>query len=97
VYNRGQKRVGRAFVSFVARREGQGRKFGVVVPRRVGNAVTRNRIKRLVREVYRSHRAELDEDAHLIVVARQPAASLDYAACRKAVRSLWYEGEVLRG
>ena len=97
VYKEGRKRVGRAFVSFVVRREGQGRKFGVVVPRRVGNAVVRNRVKRVLREIYRTHRTELVDDAHLVIVARQAAATLDFSACQQAVRKLWHEGEVLRG
>ena len=97
IYRDGRKRVGRRFVSFVARREGgQGRKFGVVVSRRVGNAVVRNRVKRLVREVYRTHRARLADDVHLVIVARQGADSLGFSDCREAVRKLWYEGEVLR-
>ncbi len=91
----GNKWVGRAFVCFIARREGQGRKFGFAVSRKVGKAVVRNRVKRYLREVYRTHRPRLADDIHVVVIARPEAAKLDYHQCSDAIRRLFRDGGVL--
>ena len=97
VFEHGRKRVGSAFICYVVRREGQGRKFGFAVSRKVGCAVVRNRVKRFLREFYRTHRAQFVDDAHVVVVARPSAAILIYDQCFKAMARLLGEGEVYRG
>jgi ribonuclease P protein component len=54
-------------------------RLGITVTRKIGNAVERNRIKRLVREVFRLHRARLPEGLDLVWVAKQQAAQADFA------------------
>lgn len=54
-------------------------RLGVTVTRKIGNAVARNRIKRLVREVFRLHRARLPEGLDLVWVAKQQAAQACFA------------------
>lgn len=95
VYREGEKQVGRAFVCYVVRQEGQGRKIGFAVPRKVGGAIVRNRVKRYLREAYRSQRPELVDDVFMVVVARPASAQLTYDECREAVRHLFREGKVL--
>jgi ribonuclease P protein component len=55
------------------------RRLGVTVSRRVGNAVTRNRVKRGIREWFRRLRNQLEEGADVIVIARAAAAELTSA------------------
>lgn len=46
------------------------RKVGFIVPKRLGNAVYRNRIKRLMREVYRHHKYDVEKHWVLIMAKR---------------------------
>lgn len=49
-------------------------RLGVVASRRVGGAVTRNRAKRLLREVFRRRRPRRDVSADVVLVARAAIA-----------------------
>ena len=59
-------------------RPGCGGRLGVTVSRRVGNAVTRNRVKRRIREWFRKVRSELATDTEIVVIARREAAEIDW-------------------
>ena len=59
-----------------------GARVGMAVSRKVGNAVTRNRIRRLIREVFRRLREDLPP-ADLVVIAKPQAnvmAGVGFAA-----------------
>jgi ribonuclease P protein component len=49
-------------------------RLGIVVTRRDGNAVYRNRVKRVVREVFRKNKKRIKPALDLIVIRRHPAA-----------------------
>jgi ribonuclease P protein component len=53
--------------------------FGLITGAKLGKAVVRNRIRRLLREVIRSHRAEIAPGWQLVVIARwrAPQATLE--------------------
>lgn len=95
VFAEGRKWVGRSFVCYVARREGQGGRLGIAVSRQVGGAVVRNRVKRYLREYYRTHRLELLIPADVVIVARPEARQLDYVRCAEALDRLFRRGGLL--
>ena len=73
----GRRRAGTHFVVVVAPARASGPpRLGLAVSRRVGNAVARNRVKRAVREWFRSTRSTLPADTDWVVVARSGAAAL---------------------
>ncbi|MBL9132612.1 MAG: ribonuclease P protein component [Verrucomicrobiaceae bacterium] len=53
-------------------------RYGLITGRKIGNAVVRNRIRRLLREVIRAHRPEIAPGWHFVVIGRwkAPQASL---------------------
>ena len=52
-------------------------RLGLAVTKRLGKAVKRNRVKRLLREFFRRHREKLPPE-DLIIMAKKGAADLDY-------------------
>lgn len=53
--------------------------FGLITSARLGNAVVRNRIRRLLREVVRAHRAEIVPGWQMVIISRwrAPQATLE--------------------
>ncbi len=69
-------------------------RLGLSVSRRVGNAVTRNAVRRRIREVFRSARPEIPGDLDLVVSARPAAAEATVRELSEEfVRSLRKLGE----
>ena len=91
----GERSSANAFVLYVGR-GGSRRRIGIRVGRRVGTAVQRNRIKRLVREVYRRHRTRLEEGISMVVIVRQSARDLTYDECAERLIGLWQKTKILR-
>jgi len=53
-------------------------RLGVTVSRRVGKAVKRNRVKRLLREFFRLHKYQLPKGYDIVIVAKPKAVTLTY-------------------
>jgi ribonuclease P protein component len=79
VYREGRRFVSPLFVAFgLARKEG-GLRVGFVASRKVGNAVERNRSKRLLREVFRKRGPRSDLPVDVVLVARGAMTAAVYA------------------
>lgn len=73
VYERGVVLPGRAVVLYALRRHGAGRRFGFVVGRKVGKAVRRNRVRRMLREICRTWEGMFPSGYDYVIVARAGA------------------------
>lgn len=53
-------------------------RIGITVTKKVGNAVARNRVKRVVREVFRRERARFPQGCDVVFIAKEGAPLLGY-------------------
>ena len=61
------------------RRASERSRLGVSIPRRVGGAVARNRVRRRLRELFRRHRELFGERTVWVVInARPPSATASF-------------------
>jgi ribonuclease P protein component len=77
VYRRGKSASGRHLVVYAFRRDdgatGDSARLGVSVSKKVGGAVERNRIKRVVREQFATFADEFPRGTDFVVIARSGA------------------------
>lgn len=79
MYESGARLAGSRIVLFVLPRDENGPRLGLTATRKVGGAVVRNRVRRLVREAFRRHR-DLVGRWDLVVNIRQAAVGSSYPA-----------------
>ncbi|WAC09170.1 MAG: ribonuclease P protein component [Thermodesulfobacteriota bacterium] len=59
------------------------RRLGITVSKKVGGAVIRNRVKRLLREFFRLHKEHLPEASDILFIAKPGSSYLKYSALFK--------------
>ena len=74
VYNKGRRMGSTSMVLFGLPNSRGECRLGITVTKKVGGAVLRNRIKRVLREVFRHHRTSLAPSLDLVVNARREFA-----------------------
>ncbi len=93
VMNQGSSWVGRLVVIKALSNELKLSRYGLVTSKRVGKAVVRNRVKRLLREIMRQ--TPLKPGWDIVFIARPAAASASFADLRQLVRHLLTQAELL--
>lgn len=85
VYHRGKSAACRDLVMLLAK--GRGMKVGFSVSKKVGNAVTRNKVKRRLRECFRPYLGDVKSGLY-VIVARPSAAEATFQSLARDVRYL---------
>lgn len=89
VYRRGKSYGNKLLVMYVLERgRDQESRIGISVSKKVGNSVVRHRIKRLVRESFRTHSSEWKSGYDIVVIARKDAKDKDYSKIESALTHL---------
>jgi ribonuclease P protein component len=68
-------------------------RYGFVVGKRIGKAVVRNRVRRLLREVVRAASTKTGWD--VVLIARSPAAAANYHEFEASVTGLLHRAKIL--
>ena len=93
VYRRGKSTPSRHVV--LVHLKGREQRFGFSVSAKVGNAVTRNRIRRCMREDVRRMRTQLKSGKY-IFIARQGLAELSHEALTRELRRVLARANLLK-
>ena len=63
-------------------------RLGLVVSKKIGNAVKRNRVKRIIREYFRINRHKFPLGRDVIIIAKTGADSLNYKVLKKEIEKI---------
>lgn len=87
LYARGKNAAG-VYLALYTRRNRLGvTRLGITVSAKVGNAVTRNRVRRRIKEAYRLHEDSFAKGYDIVAVARGRAVDADFTAlCNELLR-----------
>ena len=64
---------------------GKNARFGMTVSKKVGNAVTRNRVKRWIREAVRHHHHCVDSQVDVVFIASPRTARSNYQSIEREI------------
>jgi ribonuclease P protein component len=88
IYEQGVRRYSKHF-TVIERRNQEGiRRLGITVSKKVGIAVQRNRVKRLLREFFRLNKTRVSSSQDIVIIAKKDAHSLTYQDVCRELESL---------
>ncbi|ASA24995.1 ribonuclease P protein component [Paenibacillus donghaensis] len=97
VYRHGKSFANHQFVVYwFNKKEVERFRLGVSVSKKVGNAVVRNRMRRVVKEIVRLHQEEIVDGLDMVFIVRKGALSKEYAELNKSVLHVLRKAKLLK-
>jgi len=97
VFQKGNSSANKQFVVYATRKEGQATfRAGISVSKKLGNAVVRNRVKRLIREAIASLEAEIKPGLDLVIIARPGLEEMSLESIRSSLVHVLKRAKVLK-
>ena len=78
VYEQGRKLQGHYFTAFVMPSERERPRLGITTTRKIGNAVERNRARRLLREAFRKNKWLVPAGVDIVINVKRPLVEAAY-------------------
>ncbi|RKU17140.1 ribonuclease P protein component [Candidatus Poribacteria bacterium] len=94
-YKKGRKNWSPHFVIYVYRTGFSQSRLGITVSKKVGNSVTRNRVRRLIREAFRMLKPGLLPHYDIVVVGRKDAVDLSGQEAEDSLRQVFYRAFIM--
>lgn len=98
VYAKGKSSVSPVLVTYVCKNKGKHLRVGITASKKVGNAVKRNRSRRVIRAAFRTFLPQLDKNRNLdlIFVARAKTPFVKSTAVEKVMAAHLKEAGVIK-
>lgn len=97
VFKKGKSFANNNLVIYVYQRdfsEGKQARLGLVLSRKLGKAVKRNKLKRRLREIFRLHKYLLKPELDIIFLPQPKAILSDYQDLEKSILNLFRKGKL---
>lgn len=96
VYNEGRYYVEKYVVMYIIVNNSASNRVGFSVSKKVGNSVERNRVKRLMKEVYRKFADSIKLGYDMVFTARAGSADADYKMIEGNIRSILKKAKLIK-
>ena len=96
LYRNGNQAANRYLALYCRRNRSPENRVGITTGKKLGKAVVRNRLRRRLREIYRTNEGRFLPGYDLVVVARTAAVDASYGQLEQAYLSLAARLDILR-
>ncbi len=100
IYATNKKFFTRYFILYIIPNNLQTIRLGVVASKKTGNAIVRNRLKRLFREVVRLNESKFNNSYDLVIIAKQNAGkniqNLNFSMLEKEFLKIMLRGKFIK-
>ncbi|RSK29195.1 ribonuclease P protein component [Bacillus sp. HMF5848] len=95
MFQKGRSMANRQFVLYYLKKDDEiSFRVGLSVSKKLGNAVTRNRIKRMIRRFFQEHKDMLPTGYDYLVIARKPVADMNYSEAERSLGHVLYKADL---